>query len=117
MIKVTVNNEIKTIKYNDSKDLDKEIGCYEFVYPVRLDPKFVMVVDENGYSKNLNINTVGSYYYGSDKNGYAILGDILLLRVHRRPDGYHISDITEQEENRLLEEIKTIINIEMETQK
>lgn len=109
MIKVTVNNEIQTMSYEDSKDLEKELGNhFEYVYPVRLSPSFVMVVDENSYLKNLDINMIGSYYYASDKNGHAILGDILILRIQREYDGYTFTDLAEQEEKELIEEIKMI---------
>lgn len=110
MIKITVNNKIRTISYKNSEDLEKELGSnYEYVYPIRLNPDFAMVVDVNGYQKDLDINLVGSYYYGSDKNGHAILGDILILRVHRKSDGYYFTDINKQEEKRLIEEVNTII--------
>ncbi len=110
MIKVTTNNEIKTMSYKSREDSEREIGDnFEYVYPVRLNPSYVMIVDVKGYSKNLDINMVGSYYYGSDKNGHAILGDILILRIQRESEGYTFTDLTPQEEKELSEEIKTII--------
>ena len=38
-----------------------------------------MLVDEEGYFQNLDLNYVGSYLYGTDLHGNPILGNILII--------------------------------------
>ena len=76
--------------------IGKECSGYERVYPRRLYKDFnhksnadgcdawpgvslVMLVDESGALRGQDLNLVGSWLYGSDGSGNAIMGNILFV--------------------------------------
>lgn len=90
-IKITTNNKISVINIdlNNYKEINKEIKCdisevvkTRFMWDFFGQP-VLMLVDEEGILKNLKLNSVGSYMYGTHLHGHPIVGDIIFAV----PDG------------------------------
>ena len=68
----------------------KMIGCewVEVVRTRRLGNKYIMIVDEDGFQKDHPVfNEIGSYLYGIEQHGQPIVGDAVIIRIERDPDG------------------------------
>ena len=84
-IKVTANNRLSIIDVNfdDYRDIKKAVGCecFETVKTQRLFDFFggpvLFCVDESGLLKDLPINWVASFFYGTGAHGSPIVGDIV----------------------------------------
>jgi hypothetical protein len=72
-------------------------GLFEIVRPRRLPPPYCMVVDESGKLKGLQDNQIGSWLYGADKHGVAIVGDVFLMKEVPGDDGYKLVGLTDEE--------------------
>lgn len=99
MIKITTDNQISIHDFPEenfdeqNKVLREYIGSkcelYEHVMPKRLYEELgaphargncvSMLIDEDGYYHELEMNLVGSWLYETDKHGYPILGNILIV--------------------------------------
>ena len=99
MIKITTNNQISVHDFPDgsfgeqNQVLRGHIGpkceLYEHVMPKRLYNELhgsrqrgncvSMLVDEDGHYHELPENIVASWLYESDKHGYPILGNVLIV--------------------------------------
>ena len=100
-------------------------GCssYEIVYPVRLytelgmsnnpdiEPKksVCMLVDEEGVSKGIDINMVGSYLYRTDLHGYPIAGNVVFAGLTRRDGVLQISALQDDIEKELMLKLTYLI--------
>jgi len=112
IIKIKENNDIEIIyQKNDQDAMDVIRNHYspEFVYPINLNASYCMIVDVEGYRKELNTNKVGSYFYGSFQNGFFILGDIFIVKSIRDNEGLDIGWISENEILEMIDKIKKII--------
>lgn len=97
-IKITVENQILVVELPDwsYKEKAKAIGaeCFEIVRTQRMYDFFedmvVMIVDDSGLIENKPVNPVASYFYGADRHGCVIAGDIL-LGVERSPDNFPLA--------------------------
>lgn len=94
-VKITVENQILVVELPDwsRKEKAKAIGA-EYLEIVRTQRMYdffedmvVMIVDDSGLAENKPVNPVASYFYGADRHGYVIVGDIL-LGVERNPDNF-----------------------------
>ena len=84
-------------------------GWIEVVRPVRLGRPYCMVVNEEGLLRNLPMNVLGSFLYGTDKHGSPIVGDIVLLREGINSDGeYDLLGLTEQDIEYLCNMVSTV---------
>ena len=84
-------------------------GWIEVVHPVRLGRPYCMVVNEEGLLRNLPMNILGSYLYGTDTHGSPIAGDIVLLREGINSDGeYALLGLTEQDIEYLSNMVSTV---------
>ncbi|HBF8833523.1 hypothetical protein GSQ33_04380 [Clostridioides difficile] len=112
-IKINTKNEIMSIEINDVlTDVKREIGGFERVKPVRLcclDRKFVMFVDDEGYSKELDFNLAGSYLYKTDEHGHPILGNIVIMKEDFAGSGVKTFGLEESEIDLIVREIKQIL--------
>ena len=84
-LKIYTDGSIATVAldFDDYQAIRKEIGGYfETVKTRRMEDYFeqqvVMLVDDDGFRKNLPMNPVASLFYGSAISGNYIVGDILL---------------------------------------
>lgn len=83
-LKITTDNKISIIDLDfDHESLREEVGGYvELVRTQKLrdyfKTKVVMIVDEEGLVKNLPMNSMGCYFYDTDKHGNPIVGDAIL---------------------------------------
>lgn len=56
-------------------------GHFENVYPRRLPPGYVMIVNEEGRLINLPENPIASYLYQTDIHGEPIVGNVIILKL------------------------------------
>lgn len=87
-LKISADNEISIIDVNfdDFKSIQKALGGhFETVHTVKMNNYFqepvIMLVDEEGYFKNLPLNCFGSWMYDMPRHGSPILGDVLLAEA------------------------------------
>lgn len=74
--------------HNYLEALQGAIGGYiEEVRARNLPKPFCMLVDEEGLLKGLPINEFGCYLYDTANHGNVIVGDLLILKRERFPDG------------------------------
>jgi hypothetical protein len=64
----------------------------ERVSPRNLPQPYCFLCDEDFYSKNLPVNTYGSYLYGGP-----IQGTIVIAKIYAGPEGYDIFPLSIQE--------------------
>ena len=87
-LKITTDNRICMIDIDmdNHKAIQKELGGYfETVHTKIMYEYFkapvIMLVDEEGLWKQLPLNVVGSYFYGTQEHDNPIAGDVLLVLV------------------------------------
>lgn len=121
MIRITTANEISAVEFpggtysQQNKELRQLIGpqcdLYEHVRPKRLYEELKgsntpaheegsavgMLIDEEGHFHGLDINLVGSWLYESDKHGYPILGDILIVGEYFTGGGMDFSGLSDEQ--------------------
>ena len=95
-IKITANNKISIVDvdFDDYKAIQREIGGdIETVKTQKMFDYFgrpvLMLVDEDGYAKELSGNAVGSFMYDFERHGLPILGDIIFAQ----PSGEYGEDM------------------------
>ena len=100
-IVITTKYEMRVQEFSEPayKSIGEAVGGWiEVVRPVRLGRPYCMVVNEEGLLRNLPMNVLGSFLYGTDNHGSPILGDIVLLREGINSDGeYDLLGLTEQD--------------------
>ena len=100
-IVITTKYEMRVQEFSEPayKSIGEAVGGWiEVVRPVRLGRPYCMVVNEEGLLRNLPMNVLGSFLYGTDKHGSPIAGDIVLLREGINRDGeYDLLGLTEQD--------------------
>lgn len=102
ILKITTDNKVTKLEYPKLKGLDlvhwlsQQISgceCIEGVRPLRLysdmmispaptkqlGSSVAMVIDEDGYAHEQDVNIIGSWLYKTDYHGSPILGDILIV--------------------------------------
>lgn len=86
-IKITADNKISIIDvdFDNYKAIQKVIGGYiEMVKTQKMFDYFgrpvLMLVDEDGYEKQLSGNAVASFMYDFEKYGLPVLGDIIFAQ-------------------------------------
>ena len=82
-IVVTTNGEIYCREFQ--KPLHRSAGevvggLIEHVRPRRLWKPYFMIVNEYFLLKNLPLNPVGCYLYGTDLHGHPICGNIIIMK-------------------------------------
>lgn len=93
-------------------------GWIEIVRPVRLGRPYCMVVNEEGLLRNLPMNALGSYLYGTDTHGNPIVGDIVLLKEGINSDGeYDFLGLNEQDIEYLHNLVSTVSGGQIELEK
>lgn len=55
-------------------------GLVEVVHPIRLKRPYDMLVNESGLLQDLDLNTVGSFLYGTDTHDAPIGGNVLIMK-------------------------------------
>ena len=83
---VTTDLEIRIEGFSDPlyKTVGSAVGGYiEHVKPARLRHPYCMIVNEEGRLLDLPLNPIGSFFYGTDKHGEPIAGNIVIMK-----DGY-----------------------------
>ena len=71
----------------------------------------VCLVDEDGLSKKLPINAIGSYLYKTELHGYPIVGTILGVGEYWGIDGPDISGLSDQQFNLLYPQLYELAEI------
>lgn len=99
-LKISTNDEVTIIGLQKPlhRTLQEELGGYfEIVRPQRLASPFCMIVDEDGLSKGLPVNQIGSLLYETDRHGSPIVGDIIIMALQSGPDGFDITGLSNSE--------------------
>ena len=89
-IVITTKDEMRVQEFSEPahKSIGEAVGGWiEIVRPVRLEPPYCMIVNEEGTLLNLPMNMFGSFLYGTSYHGNPILGDIVLLKEGINSDG------------------------------
>ena len=87
-IKVTTDNKVSyvDVNFDDYKDIQRVIGGnFESVHTNRIANFFgndiIFLADEDGLIKNLPVNQLGCFFYGTMFHGHPIVGDLILAKV------------------------------------
>ena len=87
-IKVTTDNKVSyvDVNFDDYRDIRRVIGGrIESVRTPRIAHFFgedaVMIVDEERLIKDLPMNQLGCFFYGTMFHGHPIVGDLILAKV------------------------------------
>ena len=113
-LKIKTSNEISVVDVAQPLhlSLNREVSGYiEIVHPRGLLPPFVMVVDEEGLLKKKRPNLIGSVLYETHKHGSPIVGDVVLMREERGPEGLDLAGLSGQDVADLTELCRTILAI------
>ena len=105
---VTTDLEIRIEGFSDPlyKTVGSAVGGYiEHVKPARLRHPYCMIVNEEGRLLDLPLNPIGSFFYGTDKHGEPIAGNIVIMKDGYRDGERDIVGLGDVE----AEEIKNII--------
>lgn len=88
--------ETETALYDDIR---KRLGGdLEDVKTRRLGQEYLMFVDEDGLSKELEVNPVGCYFYETEKSFNPIVGNIYIAKMVGNPiSGYDAAALADQE--------------------
>ncbi len=87
---VTTDLEIRIEEFGDPlyETVGSAVGGYiEHVKPARLRHPYCMIINEEGRLLDLPLNPVGSYFYGTDRHGEPIVGNIVVMK-----DGYRAGE-------------------------
>lgn len=89
-IVITMKNQIYTVDVTDP--LHKTArpilgGLIEHVNPMRLKRPYCMLVNESGLLLDLDLNTIGSWLYGTDRHGQPIVGNVMIMKDGRNEYG------------------------------
>lgn len=111
-IVITTKYEMRVQEFSEPayKSIGEAVGGWiEIVHPMRLGRPYCMVVNEEGLLRNLPMNVLGSFLYGTDTHGSPIVGDIVLLREGINSDGeYDLLGLTEQDITYLCNMVSTV---------
>ncbi len=126
IIRISTDNEISIHNFPDGSYLEQNralrelIGpyceLYEHVMPKRLYTELgasnrisrkegscvSMLIDEEGHYHDLDENLVGCYLYETDKHGWPIVGNILIVGEMQSEDGIDFCGIAEDQFTMLL---------------
>lgn len=87
-IKVTTDNKVSyvDVNFDDFEDIQRVIGGhFEAVHTKRIagffGPRVILLVDGESLIKDLPMNPVGSFLYGTMFHGHPIAGDLILAKA------------------------------------
>lgn len=72
-------------------------GYMEIVRPINLPEPQVMIVDDEGLLKNLPLNFIGSYLYGTAIHGNPIVGTVIIMKQGWTDNGPDIVGLDDDE--------------------
>lgn len=110
MIYISTTGFFTVKKIDWRKDLNKQLhdqlqGFYEIVHPQWLLRQYLMLCDDEGLLKGLEINPVASALYG-----YQIAGPVLILKEEWDPEeGTDITGLTEDDVSAVISQIREAI--------
>ena len=81
-----------------SKEVD---GYIEIVRPKYLPEGFCMVVNDEGLLRNLPLNQIACFLYGTPEHGQPIVGNVVILREAFVDDGLDFVDMTDNDQTTL----------------
>ena len=113
-LKVTTDLKVEKIDLKEPlhESLRKSLGGYfELVHPRRLERPYCMLVDGDGLLKDLQLNSVGSYLYETDKHSQPIVGDIFIMREANSIDGSILVGLQESDIDSLMVQVSRIVRV------
>lgn len=110
-LKITTDNRITLVEidFDDFHSIQKALGGhFETVHTRAMQDYFkqpvIMLVDEEGLFKELQVNMLGCLFYETSRHGHPIMGDVILA-VSSGEDILEVPD-AEQVMDRLLRDFK-----------
>ena len=85
-------------------------GWIEIVRPRGLPRPFCMIVNEVGLLRELPLNLMGSFWYGTQEHGAPIVGNIVVMKEGWRNGELDLVGLTDQEAADIMEEVFDISN-------
>lgn len=83
---------VRDFKEPMSQTAEEVVGDWvERVRPVGL-PGYLMLVNENGLLRDLQVNVAGSLFYGTQFHGNPIVGDIVIAKDNRQKIPRELTD-------------------------
>ena len=110
---VTTDLEVRVEDFEEPlyKTVGAAVGGYiEHVRPMRLKEPFCMIVNEEGRLRNLPINLVGSFFYGTDFHSEPIVGSIVIMKNGYRNGEPDIVGLDDTEIERVQNSISTLLS-------
>ena len=95
---ITTKNTMQVMEFEEPlyKSLGKAVGGYiEVVHPHGLREPLRMICNEEGLLEQLELNRIGSLWYGTHVHGHPIVGDIVVVREGMTDDGPDIVGLEE----------------------
>lgn len=89
-IVISTKDEVSVQEFAEPlyQSLNTAVGGYiEHVRPMRLQAPYRMIANEEGLLLGLPVNNVGSYLYGADRHGNAIVGNVVIMKDGYNSDG------------------------------
>ena len=128
MIRITTDNEISVHEFPEGNFAEENVvirehigprcELYEGVRPKRLYNELgaatsrnggvSMLVDEDGLYHELDMNTVRSWLYETDRHGHPIVGNILIVGTEWRGSGVSYCGISEEQFDLLYPQLEMI---------
>ena len=121
IIRITTDNELSVHDFQEGNCSEQnkvlreligpKCGLLEHVMPIRLYRELGgsnragkemgscvnMLIDEDGLRHNLDINTIGSYLYETDKHGHPIVGNVLIAGEVWHGNGISFCGMSEEQ--------------------
>lgn len=140
ILKITTDNKVTKLEYPKLKGLDlvhwlsQQISgceCIEGVRPLRLysdmmispaptkqlGSSVAMVIDEDGYAHEQDVNIIGSWLYKTDYHGSPILGDILIVGEYINDEGIDFCELSDENMDKLYRRINVFVDSIQELKK
>ena len=130
IIKISAGGDISLHEFSDDIGtlralIGPECNTAEHVRPMRLytvlgggavctwnqGEAVAMLVDEEGYYHDLPVNFIASWLYETDKHGYPILGDVLIIGEYLNSDGIAFSGLCNTQIQILLPQLKILSDL------
>lgn len=113
-IVITASDEISVCEFSSPlyKSVGKAVGGWiEIVHPKELDQPYCMIVNEEGLIRNLDFNATGSFLYDTQKHGFPILGDIVIMKEGYTQEGPDIIGLSDSEAEEMFTMFKNKFNL------
>lgn len=109
----TTDREMYTMDFAEPlhKSVGEVIGGWiEIVRPRGLTQPFCMIVNETGLQRELPLNIIGSFWYGTHMHGAPIVGNIVVMKEGIRNGEQDLVGLTDQEAAAIMRDAAHLTN-------